>query len=171
MFGPVAVDTGSTGPTAMTREADYTYDVSGATLPAVGKGDVTVGGTMYHVWKDGCALMGAVRRGHRLRHRPLCDQWQRQQRRHQHCALASVRMGIPFLSADGPDTAANEGGVSDKPHKTARSLPQDCHADYLVTAVKYNQPTMLDDLQHMLFEDCPCHATLDKQHGRIERRR
>ncbi|MDE2921374.1 MAG: ISAs1 family transposase [Acidobacteriota bacterium] len=56
-------------------------------------------------------------------------------------------------------------------HETARSLLEDCRADYLVTAVKDNQPTMLDDLQHMLFQDCPCHETLDKQHGRIERRR
>ena len=30
---------------------------------------------------------------------------------------------------------------------------------------------MLDDLQHMLFADEPDHETLDKEHGRIERRR
>ena len=56
-------------------------------------------------------------------------------------------------------------------HKTARGLLQDCAAHYLVTAVKDNQPTMLDDLRHLLFEDCPDHETLDKEHGRIERRR
>ena len=56
-------------------------------------------------------------------------------------------------------------------HKTARGLLEDCAAHYLVTAVKDNQPTMLDDLQHMLFEDCPGHETLDKEHGRIDRRR
>ena len=56
-------------------------------------------------------------------------------------------------------------------HKTARGLLEDCAAHYLVTAVKENQPTMLDDLQHMLFEDCPGHETLDKEHGRIDRRR
>ncbi len=55
-------------------------------------------------------------------------------------------------------------------HKTARGLLQDCQAHYLVTAVKDNQPTMLDDLQHRLFEDCPDHETLDQEHGRIERR-
>ena len=56
-------------------------------------------------------------------------------------------------------------------HKTARGLLEDCAAHYLVTAVKDNQPTMLDDLQHMLFEDCPDHETLAKEHGRIDRRR
>ena len=55
--------------------------------------------------------------------------------------------------------------------ETARSLLEDCAAHYLVTSVKDNQPTLLDDLQHMLFQDAPDHATLDKEHGRIERRR
>ena len=32
-------------------------------------------------------------------------------------------------------------------------------------------PDQLADLQHMLFEDCPDHETLDKEHGRIDRRR
>ena len=56
-------------------------------------------------------------------------------------------------------------------HKTARGLLEDGAAHYLVTAVKENQPTLLDDLQHMLFEDCPGHQTLDKEHGRSDRRR
>ena len=56
-------------------------------------------------------------------------------------------------------------------HKTARGLLEDGAAHYLVTAVKENQPTLLDDLQHMLFEDCPGHQTLAKEHGRSDRRR
>ena len=55
--------------------------------------------------------------------------------------------------------------------ETARTLLEDCDAHYLITSVKDNQPTMLDDLQHMLFAGGPDHETLDKQHGRIERRR
>ena len=55
--------------------------------------------------------------------------------------------------------------------ETARSLLEDCAAHYLVASVKDNQPTLLDDLQHMLFQDAPDHETLDKEHGGIERRR
>ena len=56
-------------------------------------------------------------------------------------------------------------------HETARCLLDDCGADYLVTAIKANQPTMLDDLQAMLFGHAPACETLDKGHGRIERER
>ena len=56
-------------------------------------------------------------------------------------------------------------------HETARCLLDDCGADYLVTAIKANQPTMLDDLQAMLFGHAPACETLDKGHGRIDRRR
>ena len=56
-------------------------------------------------------------------------------------------------------------------HATARHLLEDCGADYLVTAIKDNQPTMLADLQGMDFSDCPACETLDKGHGRIDRRR
>ena len=44
-------------------------------------------------------------------------------------------------------------------------------ADYVVTAIKDNQPTMLADLQGMDFSDSPACETLDKGHGRIERER
>ena len=56
-------------------------------------------------------------------------------------------------------------------NKTARCLLQECAADYPVTAVKSNQPTILDDLKDRDFSDCPHVETLDKRHGRIERRR
>ena len=56
-------------------------------------------------------------------------------------------------------------------HDTARCLLDQCHADYVVTAIKDNQPTMLDDLTAIDWSDAPWHETLDKAHGRIERRR
>ncbi len=55
--------------------------------------------------------------------------------------------------------------------ETARCVLDECSADYLITAIKDNQPTMLRDLQEMDFSDCPLVETLDKAHGRIERRR
>ena len=55
-------------------------------------------------------------------------------------------------------------------HETARCL-LGLSADYVVTAIKDNQPTMLDDLRAIDWEDAPWHETLDKAHGRIERRR
>ena len=59
MFQPVSMMIEGTGLTAMTREGDDMYDVGDATLPASGKGDVTVDGAMYHVWMMDGALMGA----------------------------------------------------------------------------------------------------------------
>ena len=52
--------------------------------------------------------------------------------------------------------------------KTARYL-LGCRADYVITAIKENQPTILDDLQAIDFGDAPAHETIDK--GHIERRR
>ena len=55
-------------------------------------------------------------------------------------------------------------------HETARCLIEDCHADWIVTAIKDNQPTMLDDLKAIDWRAAPWHETLGKAHGRIERR-
>ena len=44
-------------------------------------------------------------------------------------------------------------------------------ADYVVTAVKENQETILDDLKAIDFGDAPAHETVEKGHGRFERRR
>ena len=55
--------------------------------------------------------------------------------------------------------------------ETARCLLEECGADYLITAVKDNQPTILRDLQEMDFSACPMVETVGKKHGRIERRR
>ena len=44
-------------------------------------------------------------------------------------------------------------------------------ADYVVSAVKDNQKTILEDLKAIDFSDAPWHETVDKGHGRIERRR
>ena len=63
----------------------------------------------------------------------------------------------------------------DAPHarqETARALVEDCGADYVVTAVKDNQPTMLDDLRAIDWSEAR-HADggWEKGHGRLERRR
>ncbi len=57
--------------------------------------------------------------------------------------------------------------------ETARSLVEDCRADYLVTAIKGNQETILEDLKDIDWTSEPHDSceTLDKEHGRIERRR
>ena len=56
-------------------------------------------------------------------------------------------------------------------HKTAHCLLDSCGADYVITAIKDNQPTMLADLRGMDFSACPTCETLDKEHGRIDLRR
>ncbi len=55
-------------------------------------------------------------------------------------------------------------------HETARCL-LGRRADYVVTAVKDNQETILDDLKAIDFGDAPLHETVEKGHGRFERRR
>ena len=55
-------------------------------------------------------------------------------------------------------------------HETARCL-LGRRADYVVTAVKDNQETILEDLKAIDFTDAPWHETVDKGHGRIDRRR
>ncbi len=55
-------------------------------------------------------------------------------------------------------------------HETARCLLER-RADYVVSAVKGNQQTILEDLKAIDFSDAPWHETVDKGHGRIERRR
>ena len=54
-------------------------------------------------------------------------------------------------------------------HETMRCL-RGRGADYVVT-IKDNQQTILEDLRAMDFTDAPSHETVDKGHGRIERRR
>ena len=54
-------------------------------------------------------------------------------------------------------------------HETARWL-LGRRADYVVTAVKENQETILDDLKAIDFSDAPSFETFDKGHGRLERR-
>ena len=57
-------------------------------------------------------------------------------------------------------------------HETARALVEDCGADYVVTAVKDNQPTMLDDLRTLDWRAARCaDGGWEKAHGRLERRR
>ena len=58
---------------------------------------------------------------------------------------------------------------------TLRLLVQQGQAHYLATAVKHNQPTLLEDLKAIDWEAPECLAsqqeTLDKAHGRLETRR
>ena len=55
-------------------------------------------------------------------------------------------------------------------HETVRCL-LGRRADYVFSAIKDNQETILEDLKAIDFSDAPWHETLDKGHGRIERRR
>ena len=55
-------------------------------------------------------------------------------------------------------------------HETARCL-LGRRADYVLSAIKDNQETILEDLKAIDFSDAPSHETVDKGHGRIERRR
>ena len=55
---------------------------------------------------------------------------------------------------------------------TAEIIVADCGADYVMTAIKENQPTMLAQLQAMPWDDSlSVHETHDKGHGRLEWRR
>ena len=92
-FEPESMMIEGTGLIAMTREGDDMYDVDGATLPASGVGDVTVDGAMYHVWMEGGALMG-TRFDKAID--PDTDHY------------VTNELGIPRLSANDPDTTANE---------------------------------------------------------------
>jgi len=57
-------------------------------------------------------------------------------------------------------------------HETARALVEDCGADYVVAAVKGNQPTMLDDLRAIDWRGARrADSGWEKAHGRLERRR
>ena len=55
-------------------------------------------------------------------------------------------------------------------HETARCLLVRC-ANYVLSAVKDNQESILEDLKAIDFSEAPWHETVDKGHGRIERRR
>ena len=56
-------------------------------------------------------------------------------------------------------------------HETARALVEDCGADYVVTAVKDNQPTMFDDPQAIDWRGARrVDGGWEKAHGRLERR-
>ena len=54
-------------------------------------------------------------------------------------------------------------------HETARCLLER-GADYVLTAVKNNQEAILDDLKAIKFGNAPWHETVEKGHGRWERR-
>ena len=92
-FEPESMMIAGTGLVAMTREADDMYDVNGSTLPETGVGDVTVDGAMYHIWMMDGMLMG-TRFDAAID--PDTDHY------------VTNGLPIPRLSANDPDTAANE---------------------------------------------------------------
>ena len=55
-------------------------------------------------------------------------------------------------------------------HETARYLLES-GADYVLSAIKDNQETIHNELKAIDFTNAPWHETVDKGHGRIERRR
>ena len=56
--------------------------------------------------------------------------------------------------------------------ETARSLLEDCAADYVTSSVKNNQPTIHDDLKAIDWSTAACFdQPAEKGHGRIENRR
>ena len=56
-------------------------------------------------------------------------------------------------------------------HETARALVEDCGADYVVTAVKDNQPTMFDDLRAIDWHGARrVDGGWEEAHDRLERR-
>ena len=89
--------------------------------------------------------------------------------------IASKTNEIPALRelAGGLDLAGRTvtADALHAQHETARCLLDSCGADYVITAIKDNQPTMLADLRDMDFSACPTCETLDKEHGRIDLRR
>ena len=91
-FEPESMMIEGTGLEAMTREGDDMWDVNGSTLPASGVGDVTVDGAMYHVWMDDGMLMGARFDG-------AIDG---------DTDIVTGTIALPALSANDPDTPANE---------------------------------------------------------------
>ena len=50
-------------------------------------------------------------------------------------------------------------------------IRNDDGTDYVLSVIKDNQKTILEDLKAIDWSDAPWHETLDKAHGRIERRR
>ena len=93
-FEPESMMIEGTGLVAMTREGDDMYDVGDDTLPATGMGDVMDGDAMYHVWMQDGALAGA-------RFDAAVDAGA-------HTDYKTGTIGLPALSANDPDTAANE---------------------------------------------------------------
>ena len=111
-FEPESMMIDGTGLTAMTREADDMYDVGDSTLPASGKGDVMDGAAMYHVWKQDGMLMGA-RFGKAIDKET--DFTTKDLFRNDTSTDPTTdpvptlnNLAAPVLSANDPDTAANE---------------------------------------------------------------
>ena len=105
-FRPMSLEIEGTGLTAMTREVDDMYDVTGGdTLPASGIGDVSDGDAMYHVWMtDGGGLAGS-RFGQAYKSKTY------RSAREGAIGINDTGLRRPVLSSDDPQTVANEQGT------------------------------------------------------------
>ncbi len=91
-FEPEMMEIGGTGLVAMTREDRMGYDVGDDMVDGSGTGDVNVGGAMYHIMMNEDGMLTGTRFDTAI-----------------HTGTdMSLRIGLPTLSSDDKDTAANE---------------------------------------------------------------
>ena len=101
-FEPESTAIEGTALVAMSKEDRTGYDVDGAELPASGRGDVTVDGAMYHVWMADGGLAGS--------------RFGQAYKSNTYRSATATKIGAdalrrPVLSADDPETVANEQGT------------------------------------------------------------
>ena len=84
-------------------------------------------------------------------------------------STARATKSRPYASSPAASTSQADCHRRDaRQHETARCL-LGRRADYVISAIKDNQETILEEA--IDFSDAPWHETVDKGHGRIERRR
>ena len=103
-FEPESTAIEGTGLTAMSKEDRSGYDVGGDSLPASGIGDVTVDGAMYHVWMADGGLAGS-RFGQAYKSKTYRSATE------DAIGINDAGLRRPVLSADDPETVANEQGT------------------------------------------------------------
>ena len=103
-FQPESMMIEGTGLTAMSKEDRSGYDVGGDSLPASGIGDVTVDGAMYHVWMADGGLAGS-RFGQAYKSKTYRSATE------DAIGINDAGLRRPVLSADDPETVANEQGT------------------------------------------------------------
>ncbi|MCY4187366.1 MAG: hypothetical protein OXD30_02675, partial [Bryobacterales bacterium] len=104
LFEPESTAIEGTALVAMSKEDRSGYDVGGDTLPASGRGDVTVDGAMYHVWMADGGLAGA-RFGQAYQSKTYRSATA------DAIGINDIGLRRPVLSSDDPQTVANEQGT------------------------------------------------------------